>query len=117
MSLDNLIKSGIRTAASVTADLQASITHRAYLGDASDAPSYGTAATLTVIIEECRRFLGVDEFGSQLFATTKISYLAGDVTFGVQDEITMPSGKTVRILDVRAVLDKDGDPYMSEIYL
>lgn len=117
MSLDNLVKSGIRMAASVTADLQASITHKAYLGDASDAPNYGTAATLTVIVEECRRFLGVDDFGAQLFATTKLTYLAGDVTFGVQDEITMPSGKTARILDVRAMLDKDGNPHMSEIYL
>lgn len=127
MGLDEVIRSAIAIAKSVTADLQADITLKAWTdAGAYGTPTYATAVTLPALVEEKHRLIRNAD-GEDMMSKTKVTILQPVTANGTtgrrepidpRDEITLPNGATGPILDVAGLIDPStGYPYMPEVWM
>lgn len=128
MGLDAIIRSGIATAKSVTADLQDEITIEAYIGqDKWGAPSYATGVSYDALVEHKQRLVR-DFNGNEVTSATRLTVLQpiaanGDADrlrepIDPRDKITLPDGTTHTALAEEGLVDPStGKPFMHEIAL
>ena len=117
MGLDAIIRSAITTAKTVTADLQASVTHEAYSGlDAYAKPTYSSGVTRKALVESKQRLIRTDD-GREVLSQTKVTFLS-PVSLSTKDRITLPDGTTGPILTVEGMVDPSTSaPYLLEVWL
>ena len=127
MGFDAIIRSAITVANSVTTSLQATVTHRAWIGeDGYRKPTYAAAVELTAVVEHKPRLIqrGEDRELVQAIVLTFVTPIAAHGANGRQepidmrDKITLPDGKTGRIVEVRGTVDPSTSlPYMVEVVM
>lgn len=128
MSLDDLVRSGIALAHSITADLQVTVTHEAFTGvDGFAKPTYASGNDYQAIVEKrMRRFRNDD--GDEVVSQYKVMFLVPVEENGTsgrsepidtRDRLTLSDGRTGPILHISAgLLDPTTDqPYYHEVYL
>lgn len=117
MALDDIIRSAVRLADSLTTSLQSSVTHSSYLSqDAFGAATYSSPVTRTAIIE-LKSTLRQTSSNRIVLTTARITFLTPQL-IDTRDIITLQNGSTGPIVDVVGVVDPDsGKPYASEVWL
>lgn len=127
MGFDDLVRSGINLANTLTSTLQVTVTHEAWTGkDVHGKPSYAAGVNRNAIVEHKQRWVrGRD---SNVIATMPVVTILGPITangasgrkepLDPRDRITLPDGRTGPIMDVKFIVDPDtGYPYMYEVTL
>ena len=117
MGLDDLVRTAIATAKTVTADLQVSVTHAAFSSvDGYGKPSYASGVSRKALVESANRLIRTAA-GQEVLSRTKVTFLS-PVSVTTKDRITLPDGSTGPILDVRGLVDPSTSaPYMVEVFL
>lgn len=127
MSFDGLIRSALETADSLTADLQATVSHEAWQSqDAMGQPTYAAAVDRLAIVEQRLEEIR-DANGREVLTQAKVTFLrpippegtAGRVEpVDQRDRLTLPDGTKAPIVKVEGLTDPDTTrPYMLEVWL
>ena len=104
MSLATILQSGISLANTVTASLQATVTHKAYASDDGyGKPSYATGVSRTAIVERRQKFVRTKS-GDEKLSLARILFV-GPVSIDERDLITLPDGSEQPILRITGVVD------------
>ena len=104
MSLATILQSGIATANTVTASLQATVTHKAYASDDGyGKPTYSTGVARTAIVERRQKFVRT-RTGEEKLSLARILFLV-PVTVNERDLITLPDGSEMPILLIVGPVD------------
>jgi len=116
MGLADVIRAGVATAAKLTAELQAAVTHEVWTGqDALGAPTYAAPVTRRALVEPSTRLLQLAD-GRQVSASTKLTFLSADPVDSL-DRLTLPDGSQPSILAVQAPpLDADGEAVLWQVW-
>lgn len=126
MGLLNVLRSGVKTANKVTADLQSSFTFRKALSsDGAGGMTYGSPVTIPAIIEDRQeevRTLGGEISQSRTHITVldvaKLSAATNGEGIKEQDEIVLANGEIGTILSISGFVDRGtGLGIVTEIYL
>jgi hypothetical protein len=116
MGLDALIRSGVAMAKRLTSDLQATVSHAAYLSrNEYGVPTYEAAVDRPALVEMKSRWLRRTE-GSEIVARATVTILE-NVTVTVLDKITLPDGSTGPILDVQGLADPVSGLFYAQVFL
>lgn len=117
MGLDDLVRSTVALASSVTRDLQVEVLYEAFQSaDATDKPTYGSAVKKLAVVEKSQRMVRTTT-GEEKVSRASVTFL---VPFAInpRDRITLPDGMTAPILEIKGVYDPDTDePYCSEVLI
>lgn len=127
MAFDDLIRSGVALADSLTDSLQVSVTHEAYTGiNEFGESSYAAGVSRKAIVERKNR-QRVTGDGRTILTSAQITFLRAIEANGAagrqepvdtRDRITLPDGSTDPIADVEALLDPDtGRGYYAVVWL
>ena len=127
MGLDSILRNAIATANSVTSSLQSTILHEAWIGqDGYGKPTYATGVQRQAIVEMRQRRRPLPD-GRELIQEAHITFVQPIAANGAserrepidpRDRITLPSGLTGPIHDVRGVVDPGtNQPYLLEVVL
>lgn len=102
MGLDDLVRSVVATAATLTGDFQPTVSHKAATGarDAKGRPVLGAAVSRQAIVTDAREIVPTAG-GEQIVCRTRVVFL-GAVAVGPEDEIALPDGKVLTIRRVNA---------------
>lgn len=120
MALDDLIRNGVALADSILGEgnLLPKVRHEAWDGatrDKQGRPTLSAAVSRSALVEDVDEEV-VDTNGNKVRAKTKVTFLRL-VTVRTEDRITLPDLRTGKILTVnRGVLDKQGRPFLVEVY-
>jgi hypothetical protein len=127
VALADVVRSGIATAKSITATLQANVLHTPWVGQdewATPAPAQATARPALVEMKQSLR-RGAD--GHEVLQRATVTFLAPIAPNGAagrrepidpRDVIVLPDGTTGPILDVSGLADPaSGQPYMLVVAL
>lgn len=117
MALDALIRSALRTADAVTAGLQATVGHAAYVSqDAFGAPTYATAVSRLAVVDLTEKPVRTVE-GHERLSTARITF-PRPVAVDLRDRFTLPDGRTGPVLTLSGVADPStGTRYATEVAL
>lgn len=80
----------------------------------SGLPTYGSTTTISCLIQQ-KNVNTLDKGGNDVVSSTQI-ITSGDVTIDSEDRITLPDGKTPKIIRVESIVGFDGLPYTKVIY-
>jgi len=117
MGFDALIRNGVALADSLTKQgLQATVTHAAYASqNAYGEPTWGTPTSRRAVVSTTTERIR-DDRGVEVLARYRILFL-GNVTVGVRDKLTLPSGEVTPILRVDGgVLADNGAGFVTEVF-
>jgi len=119
VALDALVRAGVALATALTAPLQASVGHEAWLSqDALGAPVYATRVDVPALVEHKSRLVRAAD-GREVMAATKVTVLQ-PITIAPVDRLTLPDGTTPPILTVEGLVDPAaavaGQPYLASIW-
>lgn len=127
MGLDSIIRNAITLANSVTADLQTTVTHEAWIGQNSRGlPTYDDAVSRSAVVEfkQVRRRR---PDGSETLQAARVTFVGPIASNGAdgrrepidnRDRITLPNGYSGPILEVLGVVDPTtGAPYALDVIL
>tara|TARA_R110000787_G_scaffold73194_1_gene163016 strand:+ start:199 stop:555 length:357 start_codon:yes stop_codon:yes gene_type:complete len=104
MSLATILQGGIAIANTVTASLQATVTHKAYASDDGyGKPTYSTGVARTAIVERRQKFVRT-RTGEEKLSLARILFLV-PVTVDERDLITLPDGSEMPILRIGGPVD------------
>lgn len=126
MGLLGVLRSGVKTANKVTADLQPSFTFRKYVSsDGAGGVTYGSPVSIPAIIEDRQeevRTLGGEISQSKTHITVldvaKLSAATNGEGIKEQDEIVLASGEIGTILSAGGFIDRVTNmPIVTDIYL
>lgn len=122
MGFADIVRSGVATANRLTASLQVSVQHEAWIGTGDyAAPQYAEPASRPALVEmkQRERRLATGEVVVQVASVTIVGPLPAEGSEGrrepldPRDRITLPNGYVGRIIDVRGLADpKTGQPYL-----
>lgn len=127
MAFDDLVRSGVALADSLTAPLQGTVTHEAWtattaLGEKTFAAGVGRKAIIELKTRERQT-----SDGRTILTTAKITFLRPIAAHGgagrkepidSRDRLTLPDGSTDPVADVDALIDPDtGRGYYATVYL
>ena len=123
----DILRAGIATANSVTATLQATVQHYAWISDDGfGTNSYAAAVPRQAIVEEKQRLIRQGD-GQYMLSRAKVTFIFPIPANGAakrqepidpRDKIVLPDGTTGPIIDIEGVVDPDtGKPYISEVWL
>jgi hypothetical protein len=116
MGLDALVRSGVAMAKSLTASLQPTVSHAAYVSrNEYGVPTYATAVDRPALVEVKSRWLRRTD-GSELVARATVTILE-NVTVTPLDKIMLPDGSTGPILDVQGLADPAGGLFYVQVFL
>lgn len=117
MALDALIRCALTTADAVTAGLQATVGHAAYLTqDAFGKPTYATAVSRQAVVELTEKPVRTLE-GHERLSIARITF-PRPVAIDLRDRFTLPDGRTAPILTLAGVADPStGARYATEVAL
>lgn len=118
MGLSSLIHNVVKIADTVTKDLQAEIDHHEFKSrDGYGKPTYyddeGPTVRRVVVSHKQQKLFRDD--GTEIISHMKI-LIVGKVAVGMHDKIVFPDGSTPPIINVKSMLDKDGNPYAVEVF-
>ena len=127
MAFDDLIRTGVALADSLTGSLQATVTHEAWIGsDEFGKASFATGVGRPAIVERRNRERQMSD-GRTILTTAKITFLRPIPANGAtgrkepidsRDRLTLPDGSTDPVADVEALVDPDtGRGYYAVVYL
>lgn len=127
MAFDDLIRTGVALADSLTGSIQAAVMHSAWVGqDALGDDSYAAAVSRPAIVERMIRERQASD-GRTIRATAEITFLRPIAPQGTagriepidsRDKLVLPDGFTDPVADVKALLDPDtGRGYYAIVYL
>lgn len=127
MSLDAIVRSGLATAARVTANLQVTVTHEAWTGvDGYGKPTFSRARCVRAIVEQRQRAMR-SRSGEVIFTRASVLILEPLAPNGARgrvepidprDRVTLPDGTTGPIVDVNGLVDPSTDaPYYAEVWI
>lgn len=127
MGLADVVRSGVALADTVTTDLQAAVTHKAWTGrDVDRKPTYAAGVSRLAIVERRQRLIRTAT-GEQILSRHRIAFLRPIAANGAatrrepidpRDVLTLPDGDTGPILEVTGVVDPStGAPYYAEVWL
>jgi len=117
MGLDAIIRAGLATAKTVTADLRDAVTHEAFSSiDGFGKPTYSAGVTRYPIVERKQRLIRTNT-GQETLSTHRLLFLE-PVSIDTRDRFTLSDSTTARILTVSGVMDPSTDaPYYAEVWL
>jgi len=117
MSLATILQGGISVANTLTASLQATITHAAYASDDKyGKPAYSTPTSRTAIVERRQKYVRMAS-GEEELSLAKITFV-GPVTINERDKITLPDSTVMPILRINGVVDPTTNAeYLVEVEL
>lgn len=117
MSLDALVRSVVATADTVTASLQATVQHAAYVSqDVYGTPTYATAVARRAVVDLTERPVRTVEGHERLSTATVI--FPRPVAVDTRDKFTLPDGRTAPVLSIGGVADPStGARYTVEVAL
>ena len=119
MSLATILQNGISVANTVTASLQATVTHAAYASDDGyGKPTYSTGVERTCIVERRQKYVRTNA-GQEKLSLAKLTFIEPG-TIDERDKITLPDSTVMPILKIDGVVDpttSDGATYMVEVEL
>jgi len=127
MAFDDLIRTGLELADSLTAPLQATVSHEAWQhSDGLGGGTYAAAVNRPAIIVRRNRERQMSD-GRTILTTARITFLRpidpeGSVgrqePVDSRDRLTLPDGSTDPVADVEALIDPDtGRGYYAVVYL
>ncbi len=118
----DLVRTLVGMADTLTASLQANVSHYAWSEaskDNSGKVTWGSATSRAALVEDTHTFVR-NQAGEMVLATTKVTFLR-QVTIDVRDKIVLPDGKTSKILRVDGFVDPSGavtgGRYLTQVYL
>jgi hypothetical protein len=116
MGLDAIIRSGVKTAKTVTASLQVQVAHAAWTGqNAYGEPAYAAAVLRPAIVDWTQRLVRTSD-GREVLSVLTLVFLE-PVTLDIRDKLTLPDGRTAPLLAFKGVVDPaTNQPYMTEAY-
>lgn len=116
MGLADTIRSGIATAHALTAELQATVSHRAWTGqDETGKATYAAAVSRTAIVEQRQRLLRRAD-GTEIMTAAMLTFLTPIAANGAatrrepidpRDTFTLPDGTTGPVVDVAGMTDAE----------
>lgn len=117
MSLATILQGGISIANTVTASLQATVTHKAYSSDDGyGKPTYATGVSRTAIVERRQKYVRT-KTGEEKLSLARILFLF-PVTITERDLITLPDGSEMPILRIVGPVDgTTGNEFVVEVEL
>lgn len=126
-ALDDLIRNAVTLANSLTADLQATVSHEAWIGqDSRGKPNYDDPVSRQAVVDfrQVRRRLAD---GSETLQAAKLTFVGPITANGAtgrrepidnRDRITLPNGYTGPIVEVLGVVDPTTNaPYAIDVVL
>jgi len=126
MGLDDLIRSGIATARTITLPLHVSITHRTWIAQSFDGTVTYTNVTRKALVERKQRLI-TDKEGRQVMSSGYVGILEEITPNGAagrqepvdtKDRITTPDGIDSPVLRVDGFFDGGtGVPFYSQVWL
>lgn len=118
MALDDIIRSGIVLAKTITEPLQVQVSHSSYTGqDGTGTPTFSAAVNRPAIVEQKLRYRQSSSSGRLILTKSKVTFMT-PVTVDSRDKIVLPDGSSDPILDIEGVVDPDTSrPYLTEIWL
>lgn len=127
MAFDDIIRTGVALADSLTGSLQGTCVHEAWTGqDISGAKTYAAPVNRQALVERKQRRM-ISSTGQEILSVAKIDFLRPIAPNGAagrvepvdsRDRITLPDGTTGPIVNVEALLDPDTDRgYFTTVYL
>lgn len=118
MALDDIIRSGIALAKTITEPLQAQVPHASYTGqDGMGTPTHAAAVNRPAIVEQALRYRRLSN-GQLVLTRSKVTFM-DPVVVDVRDKVgPLPDGSIDSILDIEGVIDPDTSrPYLTEVWL
>lgn len=117
MGLDDLVRSTVALASSITRDLQVDVTYEAFdSANATNQPTYDSAVTKRAVVEKKARMVRTTT-GEEKLSQASVTFLV-PFALDLRDRITLPDGTTAPILNVKGVYDPVTDePYALEVFL
>lgn len=126
MAFDDLIRTGVSLADSLTGSLQATVAHQAWTGSDGFNDTYAASVDRQAIVERKNRERQTAD-GRTILTTAQITFLRPIAAQGAagrqepidsRDKLTLPDGSTDPIADVEALLDPDtGRGYYAVVWL
>lgn len=127
MGFANLIRNGVALASSLTSDLQATVTHRAWMGETGDGEdSFANPVSYKAIVDPSRRQKFTSS-GVLVNVLATITFLDPVTRNGAanrqepidpRDVITLPDGTTAPIVDVNGFWDAgQSRPFLNVVTL
>lgn len=130
MAFDDLVRSGVALANSLTGPLQAQITVERWTGAANEFgdPTFAAAVTVPALVEHKQRYRQTSA-GQVVLTSAKVSILDASALpdlggvrtdpIDLRDRVTLPDALSpAPIVDVEGLVDPDTDaPYVLELWL
>jgi hypothetical protein len=115
MNLADLIRNGIAQAADVAGELRAEVIHTPATGEGTYAATSGDPVTRLALVEDEIKPVRMGD-GIDRLSMAHLTFLE-PVTVTEHDTFTLPNGRTWPVLRSKALLDPNGEPYMTEVWL
>lgn len=117
MAFDDLIRSGVALANTLTTSLQANVQHSSWLGNDMDGDDvYSDPISRPALIEQRQR-LHQTKSNELVLTRAKISFLV-PTSINSNDRIILPDGTTGPIVDIEGLLDPTTNlPYLPEVWI
>ena len=125
MGFDDLVRSGIATARSLTRSLLVPVQHEAWISkDVHAKPTYATAVNRQALVEHVQEWMRTRD-GNTLVAVPKVTFLEPIADNGAsgraepidpRDRLTLPDGAVLVQLKVEFLMDPETNrPYLYEV--
>lgn len=116
MALNDLIRSGVAIADSLTISLQSTVQHESFLGQTIYGATWSSAIPRTAIVELRSRLHQTRD--GRLVDTRAMVLFPRDIAVDHRDKITLPDGSSGPIVDVVGVVNPDTSrPYATEVWI
>jgi hypothetical protein len=114
-----LIRGGVAKAKAILGDAvggtMATVIHTPAIGEGTYAAELGDPVERQAIVLEAVKPIRMAD-GIDRISIAQLTFLE-PVTVTEHDQFTLPSGRTWPVLQTRALLDPNGQPYMTKVWL
>jgi hypothetical protein len=114
MGLSDLVRTGMATMDLMTAGLQATVTHLAFVSrDGYSKPTYAAGVPVQALVKIAPRFI---PGGSAIVADATI-LIPRPYEVGQEDAFELPSGEVMRVLNATSTLNAVGSAYAVTVFV
>ena len=118
MGFRDLVRDGVALANSLTADLQANVTHKAWVSTSGSGVKTYAAPVIRPALVDWKQKQVRTVSGVLTVSRASVTFLDPDVIVDEKDVIILPDGTTGPILDMAGFIDRvTGTPYLTEVFL
>lgn len=117
MAFDDIIRSGVALANSMTASLQPTVQHYVRTGqDGYGKPTYAAPVNVPAVVDKDERYVQNAQ-GQTVLTRHRVTFVR-PIIIKSTDKLVLPDGSTGPILSIGGVVDPDTDrPFSSEVLL